>query len=351
MSSRPDLGNAAMRWLALDIGGANLKAAHSDGPATTEPFEVWRRPADLGQAIANLAAALPPFDRAAVTMTAELCDCYPTKAAGVLAILAAATQALGARPFLVWGIDGLFHEPEEIGRRPLVAAAANWLALATAAARLAPDARGLMIDIGSTTTDIIPLDKGRVAVRGRTDTGRLRTGELVYAGIRRTPLCALATELSLGQGQPIGLAAELFATTLDVYLTLGDLEEDPLDLATADGRGATVDLARDRLARMVGADRESFSAEAAVELSRSAAGCLLRRLAQAAQRVCRATIGSADVAVVAGAGEFLARRLAARVLGPDRPIISLAEAWGNAASTAGCARALLTLVMEYENVL
>ena len=63
-------------------------------PTTTVPFEVWRRPAELGQAIANLAATFPPFDRAAVTMTAELCDCYPTKAEGVLAILDAAAQAL-----------------------------------------------------------------------------------------------------------------------------------------------------------------------------------------------------------------------------------------------------------------
>jgi len=351
MSRWTDPGTPATRWLALDIGGANLKAAHSDGLTTTVPFEVWRRPAELGKAIAKLAAALPPFDRAAVTMTAELCDCYPTKAEGVLAILAAAAQALGGRPLSVWGIDGRFHELAEIRRRPVLAAAANWLALATAAARLASDDRGLMIDIGSTTTDIIPLDRGRVAVRGRTDTERLRTGELVYAGIRRTPLCALATELPLWQGPPIGLAAELFATSLDVFLTLGDLDPDPTELATADGRGATVDAARDRLARMVGADRESFSAGDAVELSRSAAECLLRRLAQAAHRVCQATIGIPDVAVVAGSGEFLARRLAARVLGPDRPIISLAEAWGCAASTAGCARALLTLVMEHENPL
>lgn len=166
-------------------------------------------------------------------MTAELCDCYPTKADGVLAVLAAAAQAMGSRPLSVWGIDGRFHELDEIRRRPVQAAAANWLALATAAARLVPDDRGLMIDIGSTTTDIIPLDRGRVAVRGRTDTERLQTGELVYAGIRRTPLCALATELPLWQGPPIGLAAELFATSLDVFLTLGDLLAiSSLDLTT-----------------------------------------------------------------------------------------------------------------------
>ncbi len=351
MSRRTGTAASSTRWLALDVGGANLKAAHSDGPTTTEPFEVWRRPAELGKAIARLAAVLPPFERAAVTMTAELCDCYPTKAEGVLAVLEAAAPALGDRPLAVWGIDGRFHELDEIRRRPILAAAANWLALATASARLAPGERGLMIDIGSTTTDIIPLDRGRVAALGRTDTERLRTGELVYAGIRRTPLCALATELPLGQGPPIGLAAELFASSLDVFLTLGDIDPDPTDLATADGREATVAAARDRLARMVGADREGFSAEAALELSRSAAKCLLHRLAQAAARVCQATIGIADVAVVAGSGEFLARRLAARVLGPDRPIISLAEAWGCAASTAGCARALLMLAVEHEDPL
>ena len=75
-------------------------------------------------------------------MTAELCDCYPTKAEGVLAILEAATQAAGRPSLLVWGIDGRFHELDEIRRRPLLAAAANWLALATAAARLAADDRG-----------------------------------------------------------------------------------------------------------------------------------------------------------------------------------------------------------------
>ena len=100
----------------------------------------------------------------------------------------------------------------------------------------------------------------------------------MYAGVRRTPLCALATELPFRRGQPIGLAAELFATTLDVFLTLGDIEPDPADLATADGRPATIEAARDRLARMVCADRDGFSAEDAVALARSAERCLIRRL-------------------------------------------------------------------------
>ena len=63
----------AITWIALDVGGANIKTAHGCGQARTVPFEVWKRPDELGQAIAAAAAALPASDRAAVTMTAELC--------------------------------------------------------------------------------------------------------------------------------------------------------------------------------------------------------------------------------------------------------------------------------------
>jgi probable H4MPT-linked C1 transfer pathway protein len=263
-----------------------------------------------------------------------------------LSILDAAVQAAEARPVSIWGLDGRFHELDDIRSRPALAAAANWLALAVVAARLIPAARGILIDVGSTTTDLIPLRDGAVAARGRTDTERLETGELVYAGVRRTPLCSLATQLPLERGRLVGLAAELFASTLDVFLTLGDLEPDPLDLATSDGRPATLDAARDRLARMVCADRDGFSTNDALTLSRSAEQCLIGRMTEAAERACAATIGRPEVVVIAGSGEFLARRVATALAGPDCAILGLGEIWGGAGSTAGCARALLQLTSE-----
>ena len=81
-------------WLALDIGGANLKAAHASGAIRSVPFEVWRRPQDLARALADLVAGFPQFDRVAVTMTAELCDCFATKAEGVRAVLEAVEQGI-----------------------------------------------------------------------------------------------------------------------------------------------------------------------------------------------------------------------------------------------------------------
>ncbi len=207
-------------WISA---GPTSRVAHECGHARTVPFEVWKRPDELGRAIAAAAAALPTSDRAAVTMTAELSDCYPTKATGVSAVLDAVSEGLPGRSIVVWGVDGAFHSVAEARRQPHLAAAANWLALASLAARLIPEECGLLIDIGSTTTDLIPLDRGQVVARGRSDTERLQTGELVYAGVRRTPVCALATELPL-RGITTGLAAEIFASTLDVYLTLGDIE-------------------------------------------------------------------------------------------------------------------------------
>ncbi len=331
--------------IAIDIGGANIKAAHNCGQALTIPFEVWKRPDELGRAIAAAAAALPFASRAVVTMTAELCDCYPTKAVGVAAVLDAAVEGLRGRSIAVWGTDGQFHSMAEIRQDPRLAAAANWLALVTLAARLVPGSRAILIDIGTTTADLIPIEEGQVRARGRTDTERLQNGELVYAGVRRTPICALATELPL-RGVPTGLAAEIFASTLDVYLVLGDIEQEPKNRSTADGRPATVDAARDRLARMVGADREGFSAQDAIEFAQVADECLTERLFQAARRACTATIGQPAAAVISGSGSFLARRLAYRLIGEGSPVISLEEAWGAVASSAGCAFALLTLAAE-----
>jgi probable H4MPT-linked C1 transfer pathway protein len=275
-------------------------------------------------------------------MTAELCDCYPTKRAGVLSVLDAVSSAVGERPVFVWGLDGRLRPVVEGRERPHLAAASNWLALATVAARLVGQKTGLLIDIGSTTTDLIPLQAGSAVVRGRTDTERLQTGELVYAGVRRTPLCAIADRLSF-RGRATGLAAELFATTLDVFITLGDLPEDPHDRATADGRPAIKDACRDRLARMVGADREGFTTEDAVRFSVSVREALLARLA--------ATLdlhqtGRPEVVVVAGSGEFLALRLAERLHRTGGHVLRLSEAWGPAASAAACARALLEIASQ-----
>src|SRR5262249_27130143 len=134
------------------------------------------------------------------------------------------------------------------------------------AGRFAPRGPALLIDIGSTTSDIIPLRDGVPVPQGLTDPERLATGELVYTGVQRSPICALIAEAPW-RGATCGVAQELFATTWDAYLMLGDLPEEPGDEATADGRPATKACAHDRLARMICADRSLFDEQDAVAMS------------------------------------------------------------------------------------
>jgi probable H4MPT-linked C1 transfer pathway protein len=314
------------RVLGLDVGGANLKAAHSDSAAHTVPFALWRNPAGLADALRALLAQLPAADRLAVTMTGELCDCFESKRQGVSAILDAVAAA-SPLPLRVWGTDGRFTDPETARAQPLRMASANWLALATFAGRHVLQGPALLLDIGSTTTDIVPLRDGGPTPIGRTDPERMRSGELVYRGVRRTPLCVLSDVA----------AAELFATTQDVFLALGTTPEDPSDRDTADGRPATRAAAHARLARMLCADLESTSEKERLDLAGYFAFRLTEALARAVRHVAQRYFldDKPSAAVVSGSGEFLARRVLRPLRGgPPWRVTSLAAKLGPEVSTA-----------------
>ena len=71
-------------------------------------------------------------------------------------------------------------------------ASANWLACVRHCALALQRDSGVLVDIGSTTTDLIAFHRGNASTRSRSDAQRLASGELVYQGVVRTPLCALA---------------------------------------------------------------------------------------------------------------------------------------------------------------
>jgi probable H4MPT-linked C1 transfer pathway protein len=329
--------------LGLDIGGANLKAAWHSAAGTlarSVPFALWCEPERLGQQLAALMSDrdCPAFDRLAITMTGELCDCYASKREGVCAILDA-VETVARAPVDVWTMRGRFLPLAEVRQEPLAAAAANWLALAAFAARYAElGGTAVLIDIGSTTTDVIPLLEGRPAPTGRTDPERLQSGELVYTGVRRTPLCALLGE---------AVAAELFATTLDAYLLLENLREDPLDTTTADGKPATRAAAELRLARMLCADLESSTDYQRRWLAWEALSRQVEILRRALGRVVDRLPAPPATVILAGEGEFLAREVLWMHggLGGCR-VVSLTEELGPSVSQAACAHAVAVLAAE-----
>ena len=292
----------AQTILGLDIGGANLKAATPDKRAASVPFALWKQPDRLPAALAELVGKFPDAEELAVTMTGELCDCYETKRDGVNAIIKAIRFASGGRRIRVWSTDGAFLDSEEAKRNHLKVASANWHALATLAGQYVPEGPATLIDIGSTTTDIIPILDGIPIPQGRTDPERLVHGELLYTGVRRTPVVALV-------GVVEKLAAEVFATTLDVYLLLGWIAEDAADRNTADGRPATKAAAEARLARMLCADLETSTAKEREKLAQRVLLKQIYTLTGAVERVARRLPQPPRTVIVAGEGEFLARPL------------------------------------------
>lgn len=320
--------------LGLDIGGANLKAAHTNGAAHTRAFALWKQPERLATELRSIRAAMPAHDRLAMTMTGELCDCFASKRDGVLAILQSVEEAAAGTVVDVWTTRGAFARPAEVCKHPLPAAAANWLALASFAGRLTEGEPALLLDSGSTTTDIVYLDNGKPSPRALTDRGRLASGELVYTGIRRTPVCAV-----LG----MGVAAEFFATMLDVYLWLGLWPENAHDTDTADGRAAMRAHAHARLARMLCADAEDVSLAEIDALAKRAADT---QISFVRSTVARVLAGRADPRrmILAGSGEMLGRRvLATHPRLGALPILSLSERLGAELSEAACAYAVAVL--------
>ena len=322
--------------LGWDIGGVNTKVARVAGSAVlavrSRPFELQLDPGALVGVLRELAAdtGASGDETHAVTMTAELSQMFRTKRDGVRFVVDAVVAAFPGATVLVYAIDGRFLTVAEACEAPLLAAAANWTATARIVAQSVPDA--LLIDIGTTSTDIIPIVNGEVAALGWTDPDRLASGELVYSGAVRTPVEALAASVTL-EGRDVGLSAEAFALSGDVHVWRGDLMPADYSAPTPDRRPAAREFAGERLARAICADREMVDEAGVTAIADALAAAQVARIAAAITGI-RARHPVLHTAVVTGLGTFIAAR-AARLAGLD--VVTLESALGDAA--ARCAPA------------
>ena len=330
--------------LAFDVGGANIKAADGLGWTHAEAFALWQRPEALAETLGRIMALRRPR-RIVATMTGEIADCFPSRTVGVARIIdaleAAAARIRPAADLGIYLVDGSIVPAAEARIRPLAAAAANWHALARLAAAHVTADRAFALDVGSTTTDIVPLEHGVPVPRAGDDVGRMAAGELVYTGIERTPVAAIVRSLpwpSTGTGRrPI--ASERYADSRDAWLLIGGIPESPEDHDTADGQPATRAAAALRLARMLLADPEGFSSADARAAAEWCVRAQSRQVARALARVARAVGWKPECVVLSGHGACLAKR-ALDHLGWKADTVPLADRLGHGVSRAACAHAL-----------
>lgn len=340
--------------LGWDIGGAHLKVAAVARKGRVVqvvqlPCPLWLGLDHLDRAISTALAQMPGANLHAVTMTGELTDFFRNRAQGVKSILLRfAKQAPAERTYVYAGPAGFLTLRSAMQKSDAVASA-NWAASAQLVASLLPDA--LFVDIGSTTTDLVPIRGATLEVRGFSDADRLASEELVYTGVVRTPIMALANRIPF-DGQWIPAMAEYFATTADVYRLTGELPEGADQLPAADNGGKTVRDSARRLARMIGRDLESAPLAQWKQCARHLADLQLWRIRQACERVL-SRIGSVDRGplVGAGTGRFLARKLASHLDRRYRDFDSLIDAAPDAASWASsCAPAVaVALIAQRHN--
>ena len=302
-----------------DIGGAHLKCAALD--AAGRLTGVWEVPCRLWEGLDRLEEALATLPtrlgqdthRHALTMTGELADCFRDREEGVRALVSYMMRRLGSDRILVYAGRRGFMGAARAGDHALDVASANWHASAAFAALKAE--RGVLIDIGSTTTDLVRFGGGRVQYQGYTDGERLRSEELVYTGVIRTPIMAVADRVPFA-GEWQRLTAEHFATMADVYGLLGRLEERPRE--TQDGAGTAPEDCARRIARMLGRDLTAAPMRAWQALAAYLAQAQLVTVREALERVLSRDPEGPVPFVGAGVGRFLVRELARQL---DHPYV------------------------------
>ncbi|MEW4565700.1 hydantoinase/oxoprolinase family protein [Bremerella sp. JC770] len=294
-----------MTVLGVDVGGANIKIATGDGFAYSFPFAIWKKKHELVVNLKHVLGMTPVFDRVAVTMTAELADCFGSKAEGVRFVLAAIREVFTDYPVKVYTVSGEMVSLEDGILDPHNVAAANWHALGRFGGQWFQGKSGLVVDVGSTTTDIIPLIDGQVASKSKSDLARLLAGELVYLGVERTPICGITDYVNF-RGKRVPVANEWFATSIDILLALGLFDEEPENHGTADGRPATREFAKTRLARMICADGDEVTWTEINEMARELNSIMVKKIATGIRQVVEALDMNVELTVISGHGDFLA---------------------------------------------
>jgi probable H4MPT-linked C1 transfer pathway protein len=284
-------------------------------------------------------------DRHAITMTGELCDAFPSRREGVAGLAAIAAKHLAPAALRLYAGRSGFVDPDEAASHAADTASANWHASAALLALKLPNA--LLIDIGSTTADLVPVVAGRVASFGYDDAERLAAGELVYTGMTRSFVMALASRAPF-RGRWTPLMNEYFANSADVHRILGALCDGADKMPSPDGREKTVEASRARLARMIGREADDGAPLEWDGLAAWFAEAQIREIVDAAfLRLSCHDLPAAAPVVAAGIGASVvgevARRLGRSCLGFSSAIAAPAEA-------AQCAPAVAVALLAAEEL-
>ena len=332
-----------MKIAGIDIGGANLKFALIDAPPSPRTasedqqtatssgpkikstgevsFPFWKDHLKLVATLNQIRKPWSDVDGVAITMTAELADCFENKRQGVHFIIDAVRRAFPKTDCRFYTTNGELVDANLAKQNWSSTAASNWHASAWYLFRQHNLTDGFLIDIGSTTCDLIPVEAGLPVAPGQTDLDRLRNDQLVYAGIGRTAICSLIDSVQLADGN-VAVARELFATVTDAMIWTDRLAPQPNNRNSADGRPLTRSACRARLCRMLCADDEDLQDDQVTSIAEQTYLALENLIVASLRSVVDQHRTLANTFCLAGSGQALVCRAIERVfVNQPQPII------------------------------
>ena len=333
-----------MKIAGIDIGGANLKfvLVRPRSASTSLPvdrsglvdiqitnefaFPFWTDHRELVAKLEQIHESLGSIDGLAVTMTAELADCFENKRQGVHYIVDAVESAFPKTVCRFYTTTGELIDAKLAKQNWALTAASNWHASAWYLFYQHQLRDGFLVDIGSTTCDIIPVQDGLPVSPGQTDFDRLRNRQLVYAGIGRTAVCSLIDSVQLASGE-ITIARELFATVADAMIWTNRLPPEPDSHRSADQRPLTRLACRSRLCRMLCVDDHDLQDEQVTAIAEQTYAALKMQIVTSLQSVVAEHSSLAKTFCLAGSGQALARSAIELVCSnqPDLKIVATPE--------------------------
>ncbi|AEG17706.1 hydantoinase/oxoprolinase family protein [Methanobacterium paludis] len=307
-----------VKIVGFDIGGANTDLAiiDFDRSGNIENIEtdfeylpMWMKKDELSMALLDLLGSYAnDIDAVGISMTAELVDAYKTKKEGVMDVAKKSKDTFDV-PVGFVGLDGIV-DFNKLKEDPLKAAAANWIATAPIAAKI--ESNCIMIDTGSTTTDIIPIKNGKECAKGISDLERLKTGELIYSGTLRTNVATIVDKVPLDDVW-IRVASELFAITADVHTVRGNIKKEDYSCNTPDGAGKSVDECMRRLSRVICGDMDVLSPGDIGEIAAFIHEMQVQKVSEALLEVSQRN--QIDTVVTTGLGMDIIGKMASEVAG------------------------------------
>ncbi len=307
--------NKKIKVLGLDIGGAHVKYAVVQNkkilPARKIiPFELYRTPTKLAPLLKTIRKDIKP-QMVAISMTGELADVFATRREGVRFILKSAIAAFGASAISVVSVNGSFVTTSVAMKKTELVTAANFIATVLYAVNIIKN--GVIVDIGSTTTDILPVINGSPALLANDDLGRLKSGELFYGGYLRTNASSVLQEISIGKAK-IRTCPEFFATIGDAHLYSGDITAKDYTCQTPDGGPKTTRGAGIRLARLVLSDPQTLSAKEIESIAKQIVKAQTEKIANAIKKlVAKRKLENTQI-LLTGAGAKVYRAKLARMI-------------------------------------